>query len=49
MSKDLTGTFDLTTNLVWLDELRNFVVRRYNAIVNEADEEVARLVAAGRP
>ncbi|MFL5963276.1 MAG: hypothetical protein ACJ757_10340 [Gaiellaceae bacterium] len=35
--------------LVGLDDLRARIVRRYNAIVGEAEAEVARLTAAGQP
>jgi hypothetical protein len=35
--------------LIGLDDLRDRVVRRYNALVEEADDEVRRLVAAGQP
>ncbi len=35
--------------ILGLDDLRALVMRRYNAIVEEADAEVQRLVAAGQP
>jgi hypothetical protein len=35
--------------IVGLDDLAALVVRRYGAIVEEADSEVQRLVAAGQP
>jgi hypothetical protein len=38
-----------TALLLSLDDLQAFVVRRYSAIVDEADAEVQRLLAAGEP
>jgi hypothetical protein len=38
-----------TAMLLALDDLRESVVRRYNAIVDEADVELLRLAAAGQP
>jgi hypothetical protein len=35
--------------IVGLDELRSLVVRRYSAMVEEADAEVQRLMTAGQP
>ena len=35
--------------LIGLDDLRDFVARRYNAFVGEADDELHRLVEAGQP
>jgi hypothetical protein len=38
-----------TAILLGLDDVRDRVVRRYNAFVDEADEEMQRLIAAGQP